>query len=536
MGKKKVKNAVGVESLASRSVPILEIEFSEPLFAFACHPENPILACGLASGHVFCYKYDADLLEEHLKVQETNSRGSKADLDTNKATQPWVALNVEPDARNETSGVDLLWKTKRHKGSVRSIFFEADGSFMYSVGSDGVLKKANTENGKVVKKIDLTETISGKCTKGYKSSTHSIALIGDEGGNVTVLDTETLAIKNVIRGIHNGDAINDIFQFSKRSAHKFISLGQTTLAYWDSRESNEQDFQIVPGDTEAKRKVLLSDDQEDEILCGTFVNPEDGESLVCGLGEGVLTVWKPKKNDLADQITRIKVKKNESLDCVVPTLQDDNCVWAGCSDGQVYKVNVKNSKVVEFRKHCSDDEVVFLDLDYDYRLVSGGMDVVKIWQLNREELSDQAEAESQDESSGTDTSDKESEEAYSDSEDSSNESASSGEASSMDDEVWDKLEDGNDANSGANSDSSSEGQSIGLSREELINELDKDIYGEESAVDVAPSAKRRKTNEIDPKSAAKLSKKQKRKQEQLTAKQLRNLQKHEHGIKRFDDL
>ena len=233
-----------------------------------------------------------------------------------------------------------------------------------------------------MKKVVLPlEEDKNKYTKLVKSQKHPVLLLGDEGGNISVLNSETLEVKNSIKKIHNGDAINDIFQFVGKSLYRFISLGQTTLAYWDSRESNESDFSIPADDEETKRKVFISDDQEDEILCGTFVNPDDGDVLVCGMGEGVLTVWKPKRNNLVDQLTRIPICKGESIDCIISSFQDDNCVYCGCSNGNVYKVDVKMGKVVEIRKHSSLDEVTFIDLDCEYRLMSGGMDKVKLWEF-----------------------------------------------------------------------------------------------------------------------------------------------------------
>ncbi|SCW03771.1 LAFE_0G17854g1_1 [Lachancea fermentati] len=529
MGKKS-KKAQSLDSLASNCSPILELKYKQPLFAVLCHPEEPILLSGLATGHILCHKYDAPVLEKFY-AGRTDKGTIEGDFDKEK---PWAVVDIGEDGITDVDGLELVWKTRRHKGSVRSMCFGDNGKYLYSVGIDNVLKKAATENGKVVKKTTLSNDSNIKYTKVVKSLTHPLLLVGDEDGNVIVLDSETLEVKNSIRKIHNGDAINDIFQFSGKSVYKFISLGQTTLAYWDARKTNEDDLKLSPDDTESKRSVALSDDQEDEILCGTFVNPEDGEILVCGMGEGVLTLWKPKKNDLVDQISRIKIKKNESLDCIVPTLQDDNCIWTGCSDGQIYKVNVKTSKVVEIRKHSNLDEVSFLDLDFEYRLVSGGMDKVKIWQFKDED--EPLDSGNEDDfhegnsitSSSDSSSDEESEEnnASSSQKDSnSEEEEDDGDDDDDDEEVWSKLNDRADQDSEASGDDS--GCSIGLSREELLQELDKDFSEDDE------EAKKRT---LDTAEARPTKKAKKMKQKQLTSKQLRNLQRNEHGIKKFEDL
>ncbi|AEY96722.1 FAEL261Cp [Eremothecium gossypii FDAG1] len=508
MGKKKNSKAYS-EEVTDTTRPLLEFRYGNPLFAIACHPEQSVIVSGLATGHMFCHKYNAaELKEAQLKRLRKHDAGSKDDR-----KKLWEVVEV-PGV--ETSGVSLLWTTKRHKGSVRCICFDADGTHIYSVGTDNVLKKADTLTGKVVKKCVLDPGQNVKYTKLVKSATHPLVLLGDENGNVTVLNSESLEQTNLIKSIHNGDAINDIFHFAKKSVYRFISLGQTTLAHWDSRESNEGDFAIAADDKQAKRKVILSDDQEDEILCGTFVDPEDGEVLVCGMGEGVLTVWRPKKNGLADQLTRIKVKKNESIDCIVPTLEDDGCVWCGCSDGNIYKVHVNRGTIIEVRKHSKLDEVTFLDLDSEYRLLSGGLDKAKLWDSEKsEQLTPESDADDR-VSNSSPSAGKSSE---SDSNDSENDATSSG-GSSDEDSFSDESE---------HSDASDvEEELVGLTREQIIAELDKDLVEESEDVEDVRSQRKRKHGADLPTNAN--GKKQKGK----NIKPERSMKTH--GIRRFEGL
>lgn len=73
MGKKKSNSANAVRALESTVSPIVEINYSEPLFAVAAHPTKPILLQGLATGHVYCTKYDDVKLEEQqAKRREEN--------------------------------------------------------------------------------------------------------------------------------------------------------------------------------------------------------------------------------------------------------------------------------------------------------------------------------------------------------------------------------------------------------------------------------------------------------------------------------
>ncbi|CDO92501.1 unnamed protein product [Kluyveromyces dobzhanskii CBS 2104] len=518
MGKntKAKKRAASLEVLASKSSPLLEFVFDEPLVHIACHPEQPIVACAIGTGHVFCCKYDVKGLKRIMKAKEAKIAGAEDSEDQNlKKFWRMVKLTadmsaIEPEEGEDVASVELLWKTRRHKGSVRGLSFNSDGSILYTIGIDNVLKKANSMTGKVVKKVTLPlEHEKNKYTKLVTSKTHPFLLLGDERGNIYTLNSETLQIQNTIKSIHNGDAVNDIFQFIGKSVYKFISLGQTTLAYWDSRDSNESDANIPDDDLEAKRKVYVSDDQEDEMICGSFVNPEDGEVLVCGMGEGVLTVWKPKRNDLVDQLTRIPICKNESIDCVISSFQDDNCVYCGCSNGVVYKVNVKLGKVVEIRKHSSADEVYFIDLDYEYRVMSAGMDKAKLWDIVKEDEND-------DENISESFSDSDSNDSDSDS--LSDSDSDAGEQSASDGEE-------NSSSEPEEKDSDVEETFMGLSKDELLAELDKDLQSSDE--EAKKDSKR--TKKTQPKN----TKKQKK---ELNNKQLRNLQKHEHGIRKFEGL
>ena len=493
MGKKfgsKKKNQVLSESDA---LPILEFKFADALFQMASHPELPIVAVGLSNGYIYCFEYDPKGLAKTLAQNKKNFKLENEKSEGKKKEVYWDVVDVPLKEDFENSNVKLLWKTKRHKGSVRGIAMDPNGESMYSIGTDNIIKKADVKSGKVTKKVHIPND-DHKFSKLVVSGTHPFLLLGDEVGNIYTLNSNTFELLNSIKGIHGGDSINDIFHFAKRSIYKFISAGETTLAYWDCRQDNAKD---KDQEDEEKRNVVYSDDQEDEILCGTFLDTEDGETVVCGMGEGVVTIWKPLKNDLEDQMSRIKIAKDESVECIVSTLQDDNCVWCGCSDGKLYKVDIKGSRIAEIRKHNDVDEVQFLDLDCEYRLVSGGMDNLKIWQ-----------AQDQNGTNGDLESDV-----------------------SIDSDS--DLDDSDD--SGDDSDDSSDDQEMeltGLSREELIAELDKDLVDEEdSEDDVESETTTNKSAKRKGKDTPKQDKKSKKmkKQEKMSYND-------NHGIAKFDDL
>lgn len=105
------------------------IPLEADLFAQAIHPEEPIVAVGLASGHVQTYRLPAGA-----------SDGSD---DETLASE------------NGFAHIETAWKTRRHKGSCRTLAYSIDGSSLYSAGTDGIVKVADSTTGRVTAKITL---------------------------------------------------------------------------------------------------------------------------------------------------------------------------------------------------------------------------------------------------------------------------------------------------------------------------------------------------------------------------------------------
>lgn len=82
------------------------LPLSADLFAQAVHPTEPLLGVGLSSGHVQCFRLpSADRLGED-------------DAD----------VSVLSDGKGT---IDTVWRTRRHKGSCRTLAFSNDGSGQY---------------------------------------------------------------------------------------------------------------------------------------------------------------------------------------------------------------------------------------------------------------------------------------------------------------------------------------------------------------------------------------------------------------------
>lgn len=116
---------------------ICALPLPSDVFAQAIHPSLPIVAVGLSSGHVQCLKLPP-LADED--VSEVDDAASASDRGYGQ--------------------IETAWQTRRHKGSCRTLQFSADGEALYSVGTDGIVKAAHTETGKVFGKIAVPEYVA----------------------------------------------------------------------------------------------------------------------------------------------------------------------------------------------------------------------------------------------------------------------------------------------------------------------------------------------------------------------------------------
>lgn len=114
------------------------------LFAQAIHPEEPIISVGLSSGHVQTIRLPS------------SSTGADNDDDSEDLEGTSHLSNT-----SGTGHIDTIWSTRRHKGSCRCLAFGIDGDKLYSAGTDGIVKMAKTETGKVENKIAIPRTKSG---------------------------------------------------------------------------------------------------------------------------------------------------------------------------------------------------------------------------------------------------------------------------------------------------------------------------------------------------------------------------------------
>ena len=108
---------------------VCTLPLSSEIFAQAIHPTESVLAVGLSSGHV-----------ASLRLPDVPEEGSDDDEDASSSP-------------NGLGHIDTTWRTRRHKGSCRSLSYGPDGRALFSAGTDGIVKIADSETGKVMSKI-----------------------------------------------------------------------------------------------------------------------------------------------------------------------------------------------------------------------------------------------------------------------------------------------------------------------------------------------------------------------------------------------
>ncbi|EME88909.1 uncharacterized protein MYCFIDRAFT_25322 [Pseudocercospora fijiensis CIRAD86] len=351
------------------------------LFAQAVHPSEPLLSVGLTSGHVATLRIPGE--HDDIPIEPTPTgllrRGS-----------------------NGGNVIGTMWTTRRHKGSCRCLAYSIDGTQLYSAGTDGIVKAADSETGKVTGKLSIpvanANASSSRAEVDAPTVVHALSpqtlLLSTDSGALHLYDlrnpapslpvqhpkTAFLSTKPSQTYHPHTDYISSLAPIppSTSSTSGFskqcITTGSTTLALTDLR-----------------RGVLAkSEDQEELLLSCLYVtglpfkksSGSTGEKAVTGQGDGVISLW--EKGQWDDQDERIIVsREKETLDCMTHVPDGiggiGKKIAVGLGDGKVRFVRLGMNKVVGEVQHDEMEGVVALSFDVQGRMISGGGQSLKVW-------------------------------------------------------------------------------------------------------------------------------------------------------------
>lgn len=347
------------------------------VFTTAVHPTELLLTVGLAGGHVHTFKLPSS-------PQQSSPDQNGVDDDDDGADTSALS-----DGRGT---IETVWETRRHRGSCRSLAYSHDGQSLYSAGTDSLVKHFDPTTGQVRSKfvIPSSTNLPDAPTLLHVLNPQSLLLATDSGALHTIdlrEDGGRPASKPAQTHFPHADYISSLTPLppSDKSTSGFpkqwVSTGGTTLAVTDIR-----------------RGVLVrSEDQEDELLCATFIpglgpkKHRDNGLLAIGTGSGVVTLW--DKGAWDDQLERIVVDgKNltgESVDSLVMIPDDMGAgkkMLCGMGDGSLRIVDPVRREIIASPNLRHDDleGVVSLQFDAVNRLITAGGQTIKVW----EELSE----------------------------------------------------------------------------------------------------------------------------------------------------
>ena len=271
---------------------------------------------------------------------------------------------------------------------------------MFSAGADSIVKHFDSSTGRVHSKALIPDDDAPSILHAL-SPNH--LLVGCDSGALHLYDVRESSISARPSRTMNphGDAIssiNPVPPFSDEDftvpatgfAKQWITTGGSTLAVSDMR---------------AGKDTVESEDQEDDLLCATYL-PGTGrrgavrDALAVGGSMGVVTLW--DRGSWDDQQDRMVVDREESVDVLVslPTGlgyggREGKAVFAATGDGKITMLDIGRRQAVlggELR-HDEVEAVVGAGFDCFDRLVTGGGKVVKIWEDLRELQGDEDEDE-----------------------------------------------------------------------------------------------------------------------------------------------
>ncbi|KAI5282355.1 WD repeat-containing protein jip5 [Ascosphaera acerosa] len=286
------------------------------LFAQAIHPSEPLVSVGLATGHVETFRLPSD------DLSQSQNGGDDADDDDDDDTGSVLSKSSVLSNTTPTGTIERVWRTRRHKGSCRSLAYSVDGALLYSAGTDGLVKVAAADTGRVTAKIVVpfaAASSDGSARVGaapavdaptviHALSPQSLILATDSGAMyVYDLRDPLIASPSAGAGASSSSSSSPACLSARpqqtHHPHDDYVSSLTPLPPSAASTSGFSKQWITTGGTtvaltDLRRGVLVrSEDQEEELVSSCYVTglrrggTSQGEKLLVGGSGGVLTLW-----------------------------------------------------------------------------------------------------------------------------------------------------------------------------------------------------------------------------------------------------
>jgi WD40 repeat protein len=380
---------------------ICSLPLSAELFAQDIHPTESVLAVGLSTGHVQCLRIpNFEDSDKQNGVNGTHRNGGRSSTSSDGCAE-----------------ITTSWRTRRHKGSCRTLGFSLDGTTLYSSGTDGIIKAASAETGRVSSKalVPANRYVLSNSTMLFRdfemlTPMQSETNESDFPSLLQPLTPQTLLLGTDSGALHLFDLRADATFASARPAKTYFPHDEyvssiTLLPPSDASTSGYSKAWVSTGGstlsvTDVRKGVLKrSEDQEEELLSSTYVRgfakkgTSVGEKVVVGDGAGVLTLWERGVWDDQDERIVLSRQLNDqgvnSVNCVVAIPSEiagnGKMLAAGLENGSIATVQLGPNKVLGALRHHDTDGVAHVNFDVEGRMISGGGNVVKLWHPLSEE-------------------------------------------------------------------------------------------------------------------------------------------------------
>ena len=309
-----------------------QIECSEQPLDLSFHPNAPgIVAAGLVDGTIEVHDF-SELIEDSTKAAARAAGEEDDEVDTIVSSTA-VHTQLLPSKHDETGAAQAC---------CRALTFSLDGNTLYTGGSGGDLAALDanlvstfTPKGHKALKWRIADATSSRSAgvqvmKEFQRGNHPFLATGDERGGVKLWDSRLMGneAKSTYHWKVHEDYVSGI-ESSDDGNTLLVSSADCTLSVYDLRMMGE----------DPNKAVRRSDDQEDELLSIKIM--KNGRKVVCGTGEGVLSVFSwGTWGDVSDRFPG----HPQSIDGLLKV--DEDTLLTGSSDGLIRVVQVQPDKLL----------------------------------------------------------------------------------------------------------------------------------------------------------------------------------------------